>query len=98
MVCDLTQKLRFDEDPVLCIRDTRLTIKSDAEVVLGVMDALREQSGVTGAREALGLLLSAEDQKKLAKLGLKLDDYLTVFTAAVKLAMGEDPEDETPGE
>ena len=98
MVYDLTDKLRFDEDPVLVIRGTRLTVRSDAEIVLRLMDALREQGEAGGAREAAELLLSPADRKKLSARGLKMDDYLAVLRAAVQLALGADPEDDPPGE
>lgn len=98
MVYDLTDKLRFDEDPVLVIRGTRLTVRSDAEIVLRLMDALREKGEATGAREAAELLLSPADRKELSALGLKMDDYLAVLRAAVQLALGADPEDDSPGE
>jgi hypothetical protein len=98
MVYDLTDKLRFDEDPVLVVRNTRLTVRSDAENVLRLMDALREKGEADGVREAAELLLSPADRKKLGALGLKMDDYLAVMRAAVRLALGADPEDEAPGE
>ncbi len=98
MVYDLTEKLRFDEDPVLVIKNTRLTVRSDAEVVLKLMDVLRQQGEAAGAGEAMELLLSPEDREKLRSLGLKLDDYIAVVRAAVQLALGADPEDEPSGE
>ena len=98
MVYDLTDKLRFDEDPVLVVRNARLTVRSDAETVLRLIDALREQGEAAGAREAAELLLSPADRKKLSALGLRMDDYLAVLRTAVQLALGADPEDDAPGE
>ena len=99
MKYDLTEKLRFDEDPKLVIRDTVLTVRSDAEVVLRLMDVLSRKGEAAGASEAVELLFSKGDQKKLAALGLKLGDYLEVLKAAVQLAMGSDPEESAqPGE
>ena len=96
MTYDLTEKLRFREDPKLIVRDTRLTVRSDAEVVLRLMDLIAEKGEVGGAREAMGLLLSPADQKKLSALHLKMDDYLEILKAAVRLALGEDPEENAP--
>lgn len=99
MIYNLTEKLKFAEDPQLIIRDAELTIKSEAETVLKLMDIIREKGEVAGAREAVDLLLSAADRKKLAALHLKMDDYLAVIKAAIELAMGADPgAEETPGE
>ena len=99
MVYDMTEKLRFDEDPVLIVKDARLTVRSDAETVLTLVDALRDKDETAGAREAAALLFSDEDRKKLAALRLRMDDHLRVVAAAVRLALGGDPEEEdTPGE
>ena len=95
---DLTEKLNFGEDPKLVIKGTALTVRSDAEAVLKLMDVLGEKGEVAGAREAMELLFSAADRKKLAALNLKLDDWLEVLKAAVQLAMGTDPEAPQPGE
>ena len=96
MVYDLTEKLKFDEDPVLVVKDTHLTVRSDAETVLRLMDALRDKGETAGAREAAELLLSAADRKKLESLHLRMDDYIRVIAAAVRLALGADPEEEEP--
>lgn len=98
MTCNLTEKLKFSEDPILRIKDTELTIKSDAEVVLQLMDVLTNKGEIAGAREAMELLLSAADKKKLSALHLKMEDYIEAMKAAVQLAMGGDPSEEDAGE
>ena len=98
MTYNLTEKLKFSEDPILRIKDTELTIKSDAEVVLQLMDVLANKGEIAGAREAMDLLLSAADKKKLYALHLKMEDYIEAMKAAVQLAMGGDPSEEDAGE
>ena len=99
MTYDLTEKLKFDEDPKLMIKNVELTVRSDAEVVLALMDIIGRKGEAAGAGEAAALLLSERDRKKLAGLHLKMDDYLEVLKAAVQLAMGADPgEDPSSGE
>ena len=98
MVYNLTEKLKFNEDPILEIKDVKLTIKSDAEVVLQLLDLLTEKGDFAGATEAMKLLLSAADQKKLGGLHLKTEDYIVVMRTAVQLAMGADPDKEAAGE
>ena len=92
---DLTEKLKFGEDPVLVIRGEEMTIRSDAETVLRLMDVLRTKGEAAGAAEALELLMSEKDRKKLSGLHLKLDDYIETVKAAVQLALGGDPEEES---
>lgn len=96
---DLTEKLALRSDPVLVIRDTELTVRSDAETVLRLMDAVREQGELEGARAAAELLFAPADRKKLAALGLSLEDWLCALRAAMELAMGLTPgAAEAPGE
>lgn len=95
---DLTEKLKFNEDPVLVVQDTELTVHSDAESVLKLMDVLGSKGEVAGAVEAAELLFGAKDRKKMADMKLKMDDYLLVIKAAIQLAMGVDPEEEPTGE
>ena len=96
---DLTEKLKFDEDPKLVIKDVELTINSDAAAVLRLLSVFQAAGEAEGAVKAEELLLSEKDRKKLAGLHLKMDDYLEVMKAAVQLAMGTDPgEESTAGE
>ena len=46
----------------------------------------------------MSLLLSSADLKKLNSLHLKTPDFVTVMKAAVRLALGEDPDEEDQGE
>lgn len=95
---DLTEKLKFNEDPILVVKGTELTVHSDAESVLKLMDVLGSKGEVTGAVEAAELLFGGKDRKKLSDMKLKMDDYLLVIKAAIQLAMGVDPEEEPEGE
>lgn len=92
MVYDATAKLKFNEDPILKVRDIELTVRSDADVLLQLMDVMQNKSEIEGAREALNLLFSATDYKKLQKLHLKMDDFMEIIRLAVSLALGEDPD------
>lgn len=98
MVYNLTEKLKFDDDPKLIIRNVELTIRSDAETVLKLMDIVQTKGEIAGAREAFATMLSAADLKKLNGLKLKMNDYTAVMSAALSLALGEDPDEEDSGE
>ena len=99
MKYDLTEKLKLGEDPVLVVKGVELTVNSDATAVMQMMDVFQHESAIAAAQKAADLLLTEKDRKKLAELHLKMDDYLTVMQTAVKLAMGDDPEeDATAGE
>lgn len=97
MLYNITEKLKFDEDPVLQIGEIQLTVKSDAEVVLKLLDIVNNNGEIAAAVQAQPLLLSEEDQEKLKGLHLKTADWLEVMGAAIQMAFGQEPE-ELPGE
>lgn len=91
MVYDITDKLRFNEDPTIRIRDVEITVCSDADVMLQLIDVMKDKGEMDAAVEAARLLFSAEDREKLKEMHLSISDYLDVLHAAVDLAMGNDP-------
>ena len=97
MIYSLTEKLQFEDNPKLQIKDKVLTIKSDAETVLKLMDVVNTKGEVEGALEAANLLFSAKDKKTLDALKLSMSDYTIVIATAMALAVGENP-DEQAGE
>ena len=99
MLYDMTERLKFDDDPVLKIKDTELTIKSDAPTVLKLMDIMQQNGEMEAAVKAVDLLFSPKDRKKLDAMNLKMSDFIEVISVAVALAVGEDPdEEESQGE
>ena len=97
MIYSLTDKLKFEDAPQMEIKGTVLTIKSDAETILKLMDVVNRKGEVEGALEAVNLLFSPKDRKALEALHLSMADYVTVISTAMQLAVGEDP-DEQSGE
>lgn len=98
MIYNMTEKLKFDSDPVLTIKDTELTIKSEAETVLQLLDIVSAKGELAAARACMELLLSPDDQKKLKALHLSTRDYVEVMSTAMSLALGEDPDEDIQGE
>lgn len=98
MKYSLTDKLAFDSDPVITIKETELTVDSNAETVLKVMDILEEEGEITAIRKCVPLLFNKRDREKIKELGLKMKDYQTLIITAISLAMGENPDEESEGE
>ena len=92
MLYSLTDKLKFEDNPQIKIKDTVLTVKSDAETVLKLMDIVSKKGETEGTIEAVNLLFSAKDIKALNALKLSMADYITVISTATSLAVGEDPD------
>lgn len=97
MLYNMTEKLALSEDPMLQIKDQVLTINSDAENVLKLMEILSNEGEIEAALDIEKLLFSEADREKIKKLKLKINDYITMIQIATSLALGEDP-DEQPGE
>ena len=95
MIYSLTDKLKFDDNPQIEIKGTVLTVKSDAETVLKLMDVVNNKGEVEGAIEAVNLLFSAKDRKALEALKLSMGDFTTVIATAMSLAVGETPDETT---
>ena len=98
MIYSLTDKLNFNEDPQIEIKGKVITIKSDAETVLKLLDIVQNESQYKGAISAIDLLLSEKDRKVLKSLNLNISDYMKFTETIVDLALGNDPDEEKGSE
>ena len=100
MIYSLTEKLNFDENPKIKIKDKTLEVKADAETVLSLMDIVQNKDEMQATVEAANLLFSEKDVKTIKSLKLGFRDYMTLISTAINLAVGEDPdaEDNSQGE
>lgn len=94
MKYNLTEKMKFDQDPVITIKDIEVSVKSDAETVLELLDVIENKGEMAALTQCMDLLFSPADQKKIKKLGLKMDDFVLLIQTATALAIGEDPDEE----
>lgn len=93
MLYNMTEKLALTEDPQLQVKDQVLTINSDAENVLKLMEIVSSSGEIEAALEIEKLLFNEADRKKIKKLKLKINDYITLVQTATALALGEDPDE-----
>lgn len=91
-VIDITEKLSFEDNPRLRIRDAELEVRADAKTVLEIMGVLGDKPTSKNVLACLDLLLSEADRKKLDGLKLSFQDYLQVITQAMELATGDGEE------
>lgn len=98
MLYNMTEKLALNEDPMLQVKEHVLTVNSDAEAVLKLMEALSSKGEIEAALEIEKLLFSEADREKIRKLKLKINDYITLIQTATQLALGEDPDEEPQAE
>lgn len=93
-IVDITEKLDFDSNPKIKIKDKEYEVDASAETVLKVMGLYGENgeispSSITTMYE---LLFNAKDRKELAKLNLKFNDFQTLVMSAIDLIIGDEEE------
>ena len=89
---DITDKLSFDENPVLVIKGTEIAVNDDAPTMLKVMGIIaNEESGasVKDFNEVYELVFPEESRVKLDAMKLPLNDWMTVISEAVDLITGD---------
>lgn len=92
-VVDITDKLSFDTNPVLKVKNESFEVQSDAETVLKIMGLFNgEKNEMEAATEAVKLLFDKEDQKRLMKMKLSFKDYMILIEQAIDLAAGNEEE------
>ncbi len=91
---DITDKLIFDENPVLHIGTLDVEVNSDAETMLLLMGVFSEKEDLQAVNDALELIFKPEDIKEIAALkknGKKLSSasLMIIIQEAIALVMEE---------
>lgn len=89
-VIDITDKLSFEENPRLKIKDIEVEVKADAKTMLEIMGNFKNKSEVEAAVSSVEKLFGEEDRKKIDKLHLSFKDYMKVISEAMDLIQGDD--------
>ena len=92
MLYSLTEKLSFDENPKIQIKDKVITVKAEAETALKLMDMLDKEGEVQTSLKAPEILFSEKDRKVISGLKLSMSDYTVLLTTAMSLCLGEVPD------
>ena len=89
-VVDITEKLSFDGNPYLMIKDKKLEVNADAPTMLKVMGVLSVgEPGPKEIMEMIDLMIPEESQKILEELHLSFNDLVIVVQEAVSLITGD---------
>ena len=98
-IVDITEKLSFEEKPIIVIKGVELKVNDDAETVLRIMGFLNNGSDVTPGEivEMVDLLFTEESGEKLKALHLNFNDFYTVINYAIDFITGN-AEEESEGE
>lgn len=98
MLYSLTDKLKFHEKPQIEISGKVLTIDNSATTILELMDIATTKGDLEGAKATMRLLFGEKDKKVIEKLNLNIEDYITLASVAMDLALGNDPDADKSGE
>lgn len=92
-VIDITEKLNFEENPKLKIKDAEIEVNTDATTVLTLMQTIGDEEETPSAKkmmEMFELIFPENSRKTLDKMRLNFADLTTVIEAAMTLVMGEE--------
>ena len=95
-VMDITEKLKFEEKPILRIGKVEIEVNNEAEVMLKVMAAMQTKGEMEAVLECSNLIFDEKNKKKLDKMHLSLNDYMVVIQEAMELIQSD--EDDNGGE
>ena len=92
---DITDKLCFEENPVLEIGTLDAEVKADAETMLRLMGVFAEKTELEAVGEAQNLVLSPQDVEAICNIernGKKLSakSLMTIVESAMSLVMGDE--------
>lgn len=94
-IIDITDKLSFEENPQIVVKDKTFTVNADAETMLKIMGVFSEEGGeIEATLKAYNLLFSEKDRKTIAKMKLPFKDLLAIISAAMELVQGKNTEGE----
>lgn len=91
---DITDKLSFDENPKIAIKNHEFEINSDAKTMLEIMGLFTTKSEAEAATEAYQKLFNEKDRKAIEKLKLPFKDFMRVIEISMSLVMGEEEQGE----
>lgn len=98
-IVDITEKLCFEENPVMQIGTLEVEVNADAETMLRLMGAFGNKWELQAVEEALNLIFKPEDVEKICnikkgKKKLSAKSLMVIVQEAMALVMGEDEEGE----
>lgn len=99
-IIDITDKLNFEEKPIIKVKDVEIKANNDAVTMLKVI-ALFDNDGkgvsVKNVLDIYNLLFDEENQQKIDSLKLSFEDFSTLVVNAAQAVInnGEEVEGET---
>lgn len=88
---DITEKLSFDTNPCIVIKDQEFEVNTDAATVLRILGLMNGKSEpeVDDVMGAFDLIFPEESKQKLNEMKLSFRDLMVVVEEAMGLVTGE---------
>lgn len=97
-IIDITNKLNFEEKPIIKVKDVEIKANNDAVTMLKVV-ALFDENGDGGSVKDIlniyNLLFDEENRKKIESLKLSFEDFSTLVMESAQFIVnnGEEPDE-----
>lgn len=92
-ILDITDKLNFEENPKIKVKDVELEINASAENLIKVMALASDENNMNNIVKMCDLIFTKESKKKLDSLKLNFKDFTSVVNIALNLASGNNGDD-----
>lgn len=88
-VVDITEKLSFEENPKIKIKNIECEVNTEASTVLIIMQLMGDGDNVSpdAIVRMYELIFNEPERKKIDKLKLKFKDFQTLVMAAIDLVV-----------
>lgn len=97
-IVDITEKLNFEENPKLKVKDIQVEVSTEATTMLAVMQTIGDGNKTTpnDIIKMYNLIFDKREREKIESLKLKFTDFQILVKSAIDLVMGAG--EETQGE
>ena len=90
-IVDITEKINFEENPKIRIKNKEIEVNSDATTMLKVMQITSKKTVTnTDVIKIYELLFSESERQKIEELKLKFDGLVTLVESAISVVAGDD--------
>ena len=87
-IIDITDKLKFEENPKLVIKGEEFEVNTDAATVIEIIGAFEGGDEAKAVVKAYEKLFSVEAREKLAAMKISMTDLSIIIKSAMELVQG----------
>lgn len=89
-IVDITDKLKFEENPKLVIKGEEFEVNTDAATVIEIIGAFEGDDEAKAVVKAYEKLFSVKAREKLADMKISMPDLSIIIKSAMELVQGGD--------